>query len=772
MVVHGHTLRKTFVFTGCLLAAVALQAAAAEPAVKVSFDGPSTNWRLISNSESARLLVQEVAPAGARDASGAERLVVAAAAGQSVLVTCPTGRMPVVDEFLARMWVNSSHPGVSLAARVVLPRSIDSISNAPKTVIVRGDPTLQAGNWQQLELSNMPRRLAEQVRVQRATAPGKSIDPSEAFVDAIVVVIPGIPQGVELLTDDLQVDGVLFAAAEARSSDGPQLHAASAELSSVLKIPSSVRRNTELVRLQSGVLHVEGKPFSPRAIEWNGEPLDFLAARGFNTVVLREPPTPGQLTLAERHDLWFICPPPNDFSQHAAIGGSWDRVLAWRLLDDEALDRPDHFRNWVEMLADQSKLPARPVVLTPRIEWTALSEIGDIILARHPLDVHAEPSQFGGWLAERRRLVRPGAPLWVSIGTQFNEASSAQAAALLGEERASLNVDEEHIDTLVRVALMDGCRGIIFRSTLPLDASDAPTQRRAAMLAQINRRLRIIGPWMAAGTLAGELISTDGKSAAGMLLVDRSHLLVSRGLHLPVENIQSKGTTPPGNAPPTHAAFTVPGVPDASRAWSISPAALSQIEMKRVAGGMRIVVESAEDSLVVITQDAQAISNLKVSTTRDGAAAVRLARDVAAMKTRGITERAKGLAEFGVASRDAELVAEHTATALRQADAYLSAGRSDAAFTLISVVNRRLNEFSRRQREAVRAQESLISSPLLLSNDTLAEHLRFARGSQSYSPGENLLAGGDFEDLSQLAQFGWQHFNVPIEGVTTSSTLR
>jgi hypothetical protein len=38
-------------------------------------------------------------------------------------------------------------------------------------------------------------------------------------------------------------------------------------------------------------------------------------------------------------------------------------------------------------------------------------------------------------------------------------------------------------------------------------------------------------------------------------------------------------------------------------------------------------------------------------------------------------------------------------------------------------------------------------------------------------PGENLLAGGDFEDIKQMTGLGWQHVEVPIANVRTSAQL-
>lgn len=746
--------------------------AAAAPAVAIPFDGPNTHWQLLTSSNQARLLAHECVPGGARNAAGSERMLVAATAGQSALAICPTGRMPVVDEFRARLWVKSSRPGVQLAVRVVLPRSVDAKTRAATTTIVRGPHTQRAGHWQQLELVGLPRLLADHIRVLRAAATSSPIDPREAYVDAVVLAVPGEPQGTEILTDELEVDGVLISQAEAQPpATEPQLDSAGVEARQSTNGPAA--SGPERVRLQGTSLMVDGKPFALRAIEWNGEPLDFLSARGFNAVQLREPPTAGQLTLAERHGLWLICPPPVEGSAETQNRSAWNRVLAWRLEDLEAHDAPGHFRNWADTTRGRDDLPPRPVVIAPQSEWTALSEVAEIVLTDHPLDGTLPPQEFGEWLAERARLVRPGTPLWVSIGTQFDATATAQAAALAGQDSLTLGVDDDQIEALVRIALMRGCRGVLFRSTSPLDAADSASRRRASLLELINRQLQLVGPWIAAGSVAGQATSSDESTTGAILWVDRARLLV------PFQDVpraaSKENNTRQTDTPPSQLAapcsFTVPGIPDSSQAFLLTPASLRHIALKRVAGGTRIVLESAEGAMVVITQDSQAISGLRQSIVRDGPATLRLARDVAAMRASALAESGRRLAEIGYQTRDADQILAGVTVRLRQADTYLTAGRLDAADALVAMARGHLRQVAERQRQLVNNSPVLSSVPLAVSHDTLVANAQFLRSKELLSSGDNLLYGGDFEDLDELTQFGWQHFNDPIAGIVARAEL-
>ena len=155
----------------------------------------------------------------------------------------------------------------------------------------------------------------------RAT-PGASIDPREAYLESVVLFVPGDPQGVEVETDQLEVQGILVTPRD----DSKQ---AANESPPMCRVPVWPRRpdrqlleqrsrmtasraavNSSPVRIQGTTLMVEGKPFSPRVIQSNGEPLKFLSERGFNVVQLASPPTPQQIADAQRDALWFMCTPP------------------------------------------------------------------------------------------------------------------------------------------------------------------------------------------------------------------------------------------------------------------------------------------------------------------------------------------------------------------------------------------------------------------------------------------------------------------------------
>ena len=184
----------------------------AAPAFSRNFNGPEKSWQLLSTATPAQILSQECLRGGVHDNSGFERIIVAAPAGESALLVCAIPRVAVLDELQIRLWVNASRPDVQLAAARGVAAFARTCNTARRRPQSSADPIYnRPGQWQELNIAEVPRLLADQVRVMRVM-PGASIDPHEAFIDAIVLFIAGNPSGTEVGTDDLQVDGVLLSA--------------------------------------------------------------------------------------------------------------------------------------------------------------------------------------------------------------------------------------------------------------------------------------------------------------------------------------------------------------------------------------------------------------------------------------------------------------------------------------------------------------------------------------------------------------------------------
>jgi hypothetical protein len=736
----------------------------AAPAFSCTFDGPETTWQVLDNGVRAALMKQELAAGGARDSNGLERVVVAATAGESVLLGCATPPVAVLDELQVRVWVKAARPDVSIAVRVRLPRSVDSETKAARSLILKAGAYHRPGQWQQLALSDVPKLLAAQVRLLRAT-PGNSIDPHEAYIDEVVLVVPGDPKGFEVETDQLDVDGVVVAPAYLPK---PPL---AIEPHTIIKTrfetdPPASGDSTSPVRLQGTMLTVEGRPFLPRVIDWNGEPLKLLAERGFNVVRLRKPPEPEQIADAQRHDLWFLCKPPQpEELANLNLGAVGDRILGW-YLEDDALDAdPNYAQRWAERVRERDKVYGRPILIAPTSNWGGASKAADIVIARNARTAVMEDDEFAAWLKSRSGSVRPGTPLWVELNTQFGEAARSQINLLAHTSVAAPGVEAAQLQSLLRVAELTGVRGFAFRSSSSLSESDAETRVRATMLEILNRKLQLLEPWLAGGKLVSSEMSTDGTTSASVLYVDRARLLI------PEKASNSKERALAKSAAAKDVTFLVPGVSESSQIHFLTPVSMRALTAERIAGGTRISVPRNEDGLILITEDLKVIQSLRQHVARHGGQTLKLERELIVNRAKSIFQTEQRLAQLGVKSGIGTDGAAAVSSRLGQLDSLISSGRLEEAQTQAAAVTADFNRLIEIQSQSVGGEAGLQSNALALTCDRLLDRVALARSFANLRGSENLLAGGDFEDLAEMTQAGWQHVVHEAAGATTHAVL-
>jgi hypothetical protein len=768
---------------GCCVV-LSVMSAEGEPAIRRSFNGPDTAWSLWNTGIAAQVLAQECIPGGIRDTNGFERIVVAAGAGQSALLTCPIPRVAVLDELQVRLWIKAARPDVQLATRVILTRAVDAQGHSPVAVTIRGDAYNRVGRWQQLQLANAPKLLADQVRVLRAT-PGSAIDAHEAYVDAIVLVVPGSPTGTEVGTDELEVDGVLVSAAQSagrknekrvqgtRTSSQPfsprPFPGAALDASNKQKGDSALAGKTGNVRLRGTTLIVDGKAFLPRAVTWNGESLQFLSSCGFNVIELRGTPTQEQIAEAEKYGLWFLCSPLHpDALERGGAGRAEDRVLAWHLRDEALEIDPNYAIRWAEAVREHDEEFGRPIVITPELNWAGSSKAADILIAEHPRIGLMSQNDLHWWLESCPKKARPGTPLWMGVATQSNEGVRRQVSALTHTNAAPQCIDTRQLESVVQRACTEEMRGFVFRSSSSLGESDDATKQRIATLQLINRRLQLIEPWVAGGKVVQRVTSTDGSKTGVLLHVDRAGLLVQ----LPDENLwhAHAGTNSTGGTSKDFV-FTVPGVSESIQVFYLSPAGMRALPSQRITGGTRITLPGGGADLVLMTEDPQVIQSLRQRVARDGPKTVQIEHDLAVQKSQAFARAGQRLAQLGYNSDSVTREATAINQQIAQLDTLLTSGQLEQAHDLANAIMRKLEGAMIESERAICPPAGLDSNPLATSADTLAEFAALNRTIYTMRSGDNLLVGGDFEDLRQLTQFGWQHFASPAANVETGAEL-
>jgi hypothetical protein len=519
------------------------------------------------------------------------------------------------------------------------------------------------------------------------------------------------------------------------------------------------------IQMQDTTLSIAGKPFLPRSIEWNGEPLAFLAERGFNAVHLAQPPTADLTSEAQRADLWFICSPPRpDTLAARGLGPSLDRILAWDLgaPGDRELD---YYRHWAELVRDRDPAPHRPILMAPQSDWLPASKIADVITVGRADSDALATAEFAQWLQERSKLARPGTPFWAVLPTQPSRRVLDQLKILAPTLTTTPLVNPRRVETLAMTAATQGCRGFLFQSTTPLNASDDSSRRRALAAELINQRLQFLEPWLTLGSNSGQLESVGTSASATVLQVERTRLLVVDA----DSSAAPRNSRPP--ATPASITFIVPGVPDSNQAYSLSETQLEPVAGKRVAGGLQISVDRGAIQYVLITEDTNVIANFRQRIARDGLKFARLERDLLATRVRLAVLEVEHLAAAGLDTSEFQRAAATASAQITRCDALLNSGRAADACQIASDAHDSLCDAADQQQMKLTGSPPLADGLMAILGEGVSAPIEIQRTLKSVRPSDNKISGGDFEDLAQLMQLGWQHVNQPLPGIEAKAEL-
>jgi hypothetical protein len=323
--------------TVALLAiAAALQArlATAQGVFREDFEGAETTWRITAADARYRIdrheRVREPVQAGAFS----EALAVSALDGTHIYFSRRIGSARIIDELRLSLAVLSDRAGLQLLARVVLPRCLDPQTQRPLTVLLPGPMIEKAGQWQRLEISQVPLLLERQIRILQR---GKT----------------------QVWIDELNVTGFVEHGSLPRHSDIRPGHSDNQVQPAAHE--ESESRPTHEIKLRGAVLLVDGRPLFPRLIEHRGEPLAKLRQLGFNGIKLFAPPDGALLAEAADTGLWIVCPPP-PLADNTRIGREYDSVLAWNLGDSLTQRELDAMESTVRRLRDAVRAMRRPIV--------------------------------------------------------------------------------------------------------------------------------------------------------------------------------------------------------------------------------------------------------------------------------------------------------------------------------------------------------------------------------------------------------------------------
>lgn len=722
------------VLAACLPAAVSVgepieSSPDARPPTLWSFAGADGGYRIedwaLSSSSS-------VSRPNAEAGEFEDTIELVTADATTVYLAFPIPPSAVIDELQLAVPVFSSRPGLQLVAEVVLPRAIEPGSGRPLRAMAYGSSYSTPGAWQRLELNDLPDELRRGVWALQL-ANKTSIDSRGAYVDRVLIRVRPGRGASSLRLRKVDVQGNV----SVNPSDGtPSLagqgvvRTAGRNLEAGWDRPSRARETPRTIELTGGVLHVDGTPVFPKAVEFSGGPLRRAAELGYNVVVLPSPPTREQERDAQRCGLWLICPPPSSEVLTARSEMAvYRRVVAWHLGRRLQPVDLEPTREWASVIRRLDPARGRPLIASVDYGHRAFSRVLDVVvLEPRPLCGSVSLQQFGRELASQRRLVLPGKAVWMLIQTRLPAEVTDQARSIMPGNLQSLNIrpPADQISRLTWMALAHGMLGLIFEAP-PHAAQVEQRDPTSTELSLIARQLDLLDPLLVRTGTTRRVVDLGGGLHAGVLSNGRSHCV------LPWRHDDSDQVIPPSaampggrGAPPL--SFVVPGIAEPSEAHLVTTTDTTRLTMAREAGGVRVTMESLlPRDFVLLTQDVMFAQRLKGLAAASGAQMANYERALLAGDA----------ARFG----GGRLLPPTGGADLRSARRALAVER-----------RRRIGD----RPNAVPAR----SSPLDRVPETYEADLRLATLDRRPLPTPNLLPGADFEGVEASRQSGWQHIQL------------
>lgn len=738
------------------------------------FEGPNVSWRDAGGDARYRIVQQQRVRQVAHTGEGCEWVQLQGENGTAVYLSHDVGRPRVIDDLIPSVWLKSDRAGMQLLARVVLPHSIDEKTGQPLAVILAGNSYANLGRWQQLRIDDMPKLLARQLwtlRMQR----GANVDGREAYVESVLLNVYGGPGATNVWIDDLDIAGYVAMPVSAQGAAGetrpPPMRLGDLPPASP-KRAITAASESHRVQLSGSILMVDSRPFFPRAIQYRGERMADLRKLGFNTVWLDRLPPPELLDEAASAGLWVICPPPRPARLDAAsepvaalpeIGPEYNSVLVWDLGQGLSEAELEPTRRWAEEVRLADRQGARPLICRAETNVRAYSRHTDLMLIdRRPLGTTLELTDYGEWIRRQPRLARPGTPVWTTVQTQPSAAAREQLRVIDPSREPPAVVADEQLRLLVYVAVASGSRGLLVLSDTPLTATDPETRQRAMSLELLNLELDLIEPWAAAGTFMTTADCSETQVIGAVLRIDRARLL------MPLWSAPGTQFVPAQSAA-NGVTLTVPGAPEATNVYELTPGGMHALRHKRITGGTRVTLdEFGLTDLCVLAQDPLIVNSLAKRSSVVGPRAAELERNLVARKLQVVQDVTGRLASRAVMPTQAGDWIRAAEADLQRCDGRLAAKDYPAAYTEAMRAGRALRLLERACWEkSISGLASPIASPGAIGFTALPWHRQLVERVASARLGPNRLACGDFENIDAMVQAGWRHQQHPTGGVRT-----
>jgi hypothetical protein len=768
--------------------------AVAEGSLRDDFEHGDVAWVSEGGDASHRVRLHDRTPDIAHTGAGSERIALTAGNGSHLHYGYPVSRALVCDDLKVSLWLKGDRPGVRLLARVVFPRERDPDTLQLLGTLVPGAVYDQAGNWQQLELTQPVVAVERQARLLRASL-GRDVDTREAYVDRIVLNVFTGPGDSTVWIDDLEVSPTF------------ESHSRTA----TAKLGEPGESTAPDVEISQDRLLVAGRPRLLRAMRAPGVPATRLKEFGFSVVSVEWPLDMELLQQAVTERMWLMPELPARSLDEAVSGPAISQLLGQFPFRESVLCwnigvqiGPGASKSTIAAARQlRAQIPRRPVAGDVTGNFRSFSRELEMVGAhRLPIGTAMDIRRYRDWLSQRRYLARPGTYF-------FTWVQAAPAPSIDPEVADSLGPDADQVRLLTYAALAAGCRGFGFWADQSLGQSGMGRERLLE-LGLLNLELQLLEPYFAsAGSVSTTPVETlpvpVTRGPGATVAPARNMFGNKRGLGggfapLPkqkvgpdVERQDIEATLVrsdyglvvlpvwygpgaqfvPGQLAANDLNIVVPAIPDAAQAWLVTPAELRSLKRERVAGGTRLTLPEFDlTAIVLVTSDAATLTQLRKEIAKTAPLAALWATELAGAEYERTRRVDAQLATLGHALPDSAALLQAAGEqlsvsrrALERSDfrtSYVAAHRSMRSLRLL----RRAHWDG-----AVKPMSFAHASLYTTAFDTLPHHWDLVRAIDAGQFSSNLIAGGDFESAEALADGGWSQTVEIDEQLEVGATL-
>lgn len=699
-----------------------------------------------------------------------------------------------VEEFTAQTRVNSTHAGIRLGVRLVLPNQTDPGSNRPLTTWLFGKRSTETSVWQPLQVSLTPLDIEAQLVLVRSELAPTRIDTEGLYIDRCGLLA-------EFSSGKCVIDAepVTYGPIVRRSRSEEPDDGIPAEL--------TTQQTISRVRVERNQVFLDKNPGFLRMMPDHGESPQQLHELGINTLWTQDYKSRERLRELSAAGIMIAATPPHptfdptDFRR--PLNGLLPLEQQMEMVDLIYLgtrvtpQQLPHLLAWARLVRSSDRILRRPIMA---------DVIGSAGLASRQIDmvgiglpaVH-RCLTFGGFrnriLHTMRRASQMTLP-WTWIQTESPTAMT--------EWRASaglppLVVEPEQITMQVIAALSAGVRAIAFWKTSPFGGGRLQESETGLTVALTSLHISLLEPWLVTGQA-------------------QSYIAVDHGRNDP-------RNTPPQNRKGLQAAVgaspvslnpeesDIPRVPDAAvitgRKGSLIIVALWDDSSQFVPGHLyareaRLIATARETSsaaqitatgvigqrrtpqpggLAVVMNDLDQFGVILVSS--NPAAFREMSRRVQqvapqAAELRYQIARLKSLRVLDTCT-EIDRVAPHTPPS---ASKWLNNAMQMLGYSETALQNGRFAEADRQAQRCLRALRTVqnlywtaaiqqlptpMASPFTIAFSSLPEHWQMMRAIQASRPSGNLLPTNQYHRRQEMEQLGWSFPELPDNIYSTRS---